>query len=249
MPVIPPRIALIIPCWRDADLAVKRALPLVGHTAVEQIILAGVDGCEPSVSLPASLLWASVSKPSRGAQMNAGAASARADIFLFHHVDSDLTGAHLDAIVARLREPNVIGGAFYRAFDERHPELRFLENFERWHSRAFGTIYGDQSVFIRSEVFKRIGGFAPIPLMEDVDFSRRLRRAGEIALLDPPLKSSPARQMEQGSWRVTWRNLLFLLAFRFGVSPVRLHVWYYEDSLMQLPPPAHRNPLEIVPSK
>lgn len=165
--------------------------------------------------------------------MNLGAAAAKAEILVFHHVDSDLTPAHIDAIVRAMRDPAVIGGGFYRKFDERHPLLRWLEPLERIHSRTFGTIYGDQSLFVRRDVFLQLGGFAPIPLMEDVEFSRRLRRAGKIVLLDPPMRSSPRRQIEQGAWRVTLRNLFFLIAFRCGISAEGLHRWYYRRELLQ----------------
>ncbi len=165
--------------------------------------------------------------------MNLGARSATADILLFHHVDSKLTAAHINAITRSLENAEIIGGGFYRAFDERHPGLRWLEKIERVHNRTFGTIYGDQSVFVRREIFQRLGGFAPLPLMEDVEFSRRLRRAGRIALLDPPMRSSPQRQMEQGSWRVTWRNLSFLIAFRCGISAPTLHRRYYGSNALQ----------------
>ena len=159
--------------------------------------------------------------------MNIGAHEASGDVLLFHHVDSELTNAHLESIAAALRDPAIIGGAFYRKFDERHPMLRWFEPLERLHLRFFGTIYGDQSVFVRREVFWQLGEFAPIPLMEDVEFSKRLRRAGRIVLLDPPMRSSPRRQIEQGSWRVTFRNLLFLVAYKCGVSAHLLHHWYY----------------------
>lgn len=169
--------------------------------------------------------------------MNLGARSATSETLLFHHVDSELTAAHIDVIARTLADSAIIGGAFYRKFDQRHPALCWLEPVERVHSRSFGTIYGDQSVFVRREIFWQLGGFAPIPLMEDVEFSKRLRRAGKIALLDPPMRSSPHRQIAQGAWRVTLRNLLFLIAFRSGVSPERLHRWYYGGR----PQPARRS--------
>ncbi len=199
-----------------------------------EVILAAVGENEP-VADP-KIKWCGSQIPSRGLQMNCGSREAAGEILLFHHVDSELTAPHLEAIVAKMRDPTFVGGAFYREFDERHPFLRWLEKPERWHTRAFGTIYGDQSVFVRREIFSRLGGFASLPLMEDVEFSKRLRRAGKIALLDPPMHSSPERQIEQGSSRVTWRNLFFLIAYRFGVTPERLHAWYYAETKNEMKP-------------
>jgi hypothetical protein len=165
--------------------------------------------------------------------MNLGASCASGNVLLFQHVDSELSSAHLDALASALTDPLLAAGAFYRKFDERHPWLRWLEGLERLHNRLFGTIYGDQSLIVRRALFEQLGGFAALPLMEDVEFSKRLRAAVKIVMLDPPMRSSPQRQMDQGAWPVTVRNLLFLLAFRAGVSPRRLHGWYYRDEVTQ----------------
>jgi hypothetical protein len=72
-----------------------------------------------------------------------------------------------------------------------------------------------------------MGGFADIPLMEDLEFSRRLRRLGSVVLLDPPLWSSPRRFRRQGNWRTTLLNMAFIGLFYLGVDPCTLHRWYY----------------------
>jgi hypothetical protein len=104
-----------------------------------------------------------------------------------------------------LRDPEVIGGAFYRKFDGRHPRLRWLEVAGRFFTRHGGSFFGDQSIFVRRETFRALGGFASIPLMEDMEFSRRLRRAGKVAVLDPPLQSSTRRHLGLGPWRTSIR--------------------------------------------
>ncbi len=222
-------ISLILPCWRDADLAVELAQQWSDHDAIKEVILAGVAGFRPLTPLPARVRWCETSSASRGAQLSEGGNLASGDILLFHHVDSLLTAAHLQSILSAMRDQTFIGGAFYRHFDSRHPGLRWLQRFERTHSKLFGTIYGDQSVFVRREHFHRIGGFPQIPLMEDVEFSRRLRRSGKIVMLDPPMESSPHAQIEQGSWRVTLRNLSFLILFRWGADANKLHRRYYKS--------------------
>lgn len=246
-----PSISIVVPYWLDGDAASRSAQPWANHRYVKEIIFAGVLGAEPITDFSAVPKAKScvASRPSRGEQMNLGASLATGDTLLFHHVDSELTGAHLDAVVLGLNDRAVIGGGFYRQFDDRHPYLRWLERIERAHTRACGTIYGDQSVFVRREIFARLGGFAAIPLMEDVEFSRRLRRAGKVKLLDPPMRSSSQRQIEQGAWRVTLRNLLFLMAFRCGVSAEWMHGWYYGAQFMQPPPRRSRMAVEIPASE
>lgn len=166
--------------------------------------------------------------------MNRGAEESSGDVLVFHHVDSCFDEEHLSAVHSALQDPGVIGGAFHRAFDERHPQLRWLEGFARLWARNGGTIYGDQTFFVRRDVFVSLGGFAEIPLMEDVEFSRRLRRAGRVALVDPPVRSSCRKHAKNGAWRTSMQNGLFLVLFRAGVSPERLHRWYYRSREQEL---------------
>jgi len=220
-------ISLIIPCWHDVEVALELGRLWSRNALVHEVIIAGVSGHTPSSTVEGRLKFCSTERPGRGLQFNLGARAATGDILLFHHVDSQLTEAHLLSLHETMRDSKFVGGAFYRKFDERHPHLQWAEPIERWHSRAFGTLYGDQSIFVRRRDFIRLGGFAPVPLMEDVELSRRLRRAGPIALLDPPMSTSPARQIAHGAWRTTGRNMLFLFLFQLGVSPYWLHSWYY----------------------
>lgn len=97
-------------------------------------------------------------------------------------------------------------------------------------TRHGGTLYGDQTIFVRRETFLTLGGFAKIPLMEDIEFSRRLRGAGQIAVLDPPVRSSARRHLRKGAWRTSLQNGLFIALYRLGVSPHRLHRWYYRSA-------------------
>jgi hypothetical protein len=159
--------------------------------------------------------------------MNMGAAAARGAILVFQHSDTDLSDEHLAAIEAAMTDSQTVGGAFFRKFDDRHPRLRWLEKVGRFLTSHGGTLYGDQSVFVRRDIFCTLGGFAEIPLMEDVEFSRRLRAAGKVVVLDPPVQSSARRHLRRGAWLTSIQNGLFIVLFKLGVSPERLHRWYY----------------------
>ena len=177
-------------------------------------------------------------RPSRGEQMNLGAARATGDVLLFQHVDTLFTEAHLRALESAMGDLRVIGGAFHRLFDERHPRLRWLE---KW-ARVGGGFYGDQSIFVRRECFARLGGFAAIPLMEDLDFCRRLRRSGRVELLDPPIGTSARRHSAKGAWRTSVQNGAFILMWHCGVSAHRLHGWYYGRRARSLEGASPENP-------
>ena len=165
--------------------------------------------------------------PNRGAQMNSGAALARGQTLLFHHADSLLGHAHLDALRTAMRRADFVGGAFHREFDDRHPIMKRVEPLERWRCVHGKALFGDQSIFVRRDVFNALGGYAEIPLMEDFEFSRRLRAAGKLDILDPPMLTSARHHDTRGPWRTSFRNLLFIVLYRCGVSPWRLHRWYY----------------------
>jgi rSAM/selenodomain-associated transferase 2 len=226
------RISVVIPSWRDAD---NLQLLLPGLAALERIaetIVVDASGDEEAerIALASGATFLPSPTPNRGEQMNLGAAASRGDVILFQHCDTCLEDAHLEAIENALADPNVVGGAFFRKFDGRHPRLMWLESVARFLTRRGGTLYGDQSIFVRREVFQRLGGFAKIPLMEDVEFSRRLRGAGKIAVLDPPVASSARRHLRKGAWRTTIQNGLFIVLYNLGVSPHRLHRWYYGET-------------------
>lgn len=226
-------ISVIIPSW-DYGVEISRlARAWARFAGVHEVIVCTIETSavpnskesDPSVNVCRS------DKIGRGFQMNRGAELATGDVLLFHHADSVLTEAHANSITREMNDLKTVGGAFYRKFDERHPHLRWLEGPERVHSRLFGTLYGDQSIFVRHSHFKRLGGFAKIPLMEDVEFSKRLRRSGNVALLDPPMQTSPRKHQLEGAWKVTLQNLLFLILFKCGANPGGLHRWYYSKEL------------------
>ena len=136
---------------------------------------------------------------------------------------------HLAALAAAAKTDGIIGGAFHRQFDDRHFWMKRWERLVRCISAAAGPLFGDQSIFVKANVFQQMGGFADIPLMEDIEFSRRLRRIGRITLLDPPVWSSPRRFRRLGNLRTLLLNALFIVLFYLGVSPHTLHRWYYGE--------------------
>jgi rSAM/selenodomain-associated transferase 2 len=223
------RISVVIPSWRDTEnlSALLPVLAAQGRVAETIVVDASSDEQAEQITLATGATFMTCSAPNRGEQMNLGAAASSGDVIVFQHCDTCLDDSHLEAIQVALADPRVIGGAFYRKFDGRHPRLMWLESFSRFLTRHGGTLYGDQSIFVRRDVFEKLGGFAKIPLMEDVEFSRRLRAAGKIAVLDPPIASSARRHQRKGAWRTTIQNGLFIVLYNLGVSPHRLHRWYY----------------------
>jgi rSAM/selenodomain-associated transferase 2 len=163
----------------------------------------------------------------RARQMNAGARAARGDLLLFLHADTWLPQEALGAVSAAFDDARVVGGRFDVRFDSPRPVLRMIAFFMNLRSRASGISTGDQAIFVRREVFETMGGYPDMPLMEDVDLTRRLKRRGRLAAL--PLRvTTSARKWEREG---VLRTMALMWALRFlymvGVSPTRLHRWYY----------------------
>jgi rSAM/selenodomain-associated transferase 2 len=161
----------------------------------------------------------------RAAQMNLGAARARGETLLFLHADTRLPGGFAAAIDEALRS-GAVGGRFDVELRGTHPLLPLVASLINLRSRLTRIFTGDQAIFVRRDAFVRLGGFAPIPLMEDVDLSRRLRRLGAIASLRLCVSTSARRWEEHGVVRTIVLMWALRLAFACGVPPERLAARY-----------------------
>lgn len=161
------------------------------------------------------------------AQLNAGAAEAGGDMLLFLHADSRLAPGTL----ARLRKipPGITGGAFTMQLDGPRFFYRLLSLGGNLYCRLTGTYFGDRGIFVRPSAFHRLGGFAPLPIMTDVDFSRRMRRLGKTVLLKGPVINSSRKFDAESPWRTIYLIFYALLAFRLGVDPARIKKKYYSS--------------------
>jgi rSAM/selenodomain-associated transferase 2 len=157
----------------------------------------------------------------RALQMNAGAAAATGDVFLFLHADTWLQPGSFDSIRSALAFPRVSGGAFERRFRSNSLFLRATCGLAKFRNRAIGWHLGDQAIFCRAEVFRELAGFANMRAFEDVDFSRRLARKGRLVTLRPPVLTS-ARRFAEGPVKRTCKDLV--LTMRYLLRPAAFHV-------------------------
>lgn len=156
----------------------------------------------------------------RGVQLRAGAEAAKGHWLLFLHADTVLEpGWERD--VARVMEAGENKAAFFRfALDDAAPAARRLEAIVAWRVRLLALPYGDQGLLISRALYDAIGGYAPLPLMEDVDIVRRLG-ARRLVTLNARAITSAARY-RKGYWRRSLRNAGILTLYFLGVSPARL---------------------------
>ncbi len=163
----------------------------------------------------------------RARQMNAGARAARGDVLLFLHADTLLPDGALAAVEAAVGDPGVVAGRFDVRLDNPRPVFRMIAWFMNQRSRWSGISTGDQAIFVRREIFEALGGYPDMPLMEDVELCRRLKRRGRLAALRLRVTTSVRKWEREGAVR----TILLMWTLRFlymaGVSPARLHCWYY----------------------
>lgn len=156
--------------------------------------------------------------------MNAGAAIATGEWLLFLHADSTLPAGWFAAIADL--PGDVAGGWFQFALADPAWQARVIERLTAWRVTQLRLPYGDQGVFVRRRVFQQLGGFQDFPLMEDVEFVRRLVRAGRAVELPLPLLTSARRWRRDGWFRRSTRNVLLVALYSLGVKPERLARWY-----------------------
>jgi rSAM/selenodomain-associated transferase 2 len=162
----------------------------------------------------------------RGRQMNAGAAVSTGEVLAFVHADTIVPASFAYDIHFALREARVAGGRFDVAFDDRSPALMMVATMINARSRMMRSATGDQAIFVRREIFERLGGYAEIDLCEDVDFVRRMRSLGRVACLRSQVTTSPRRWRRDGVARTIVRMWIVKSLFLAGVSPARLKRYY-----------------------
>lgn len=165
------------------------------------------------------------SAPGRGRQMNAGAAANHGEILWFVHADCTIPAAALPALLTAMADPNVVGGGLTLRFDQRSAGLRWLAVTSNARARL-GWVFGDQAMFVRRSVFESLGGFPEIPLMEDLELSRRLRRRGHLVVLPMACTASARRLVQHGPWRMTLLMQVLKAQYLLGVEPERIRRRY-----------------------
>ena len=223
-----PTVAVVVPLRNEIGLLPAARQRWLSLGADELLVVDGgsVDGSREYLQ-DSGLKWLATGA-GRARQMNAGAAVCNSDIIVFLHVDTVVSSSDILVIREAMQDASVAGGRFDVRLDGQQMLLRIVERFINWRSRLTRISTGDQAIFVRREVFERLGGFPELPLMEDVEFSRRLKRQGRIACLKRAVTTSSRRWEKHGILRTVmlmwWLRLLYWL----GVPAQRLAAMYRE---------------------
>jgi rSAM/selenodomain-associated transferase 2/rSAM/selenodomain-associated transferase 1 len=219
-------ISVIIPTWNEESNIGPLLNDLVGAPNVEIIVVDGNSGDRTS-EIAASYNVKVIQAPQcRAIQMNAGAGDARGDILLFLHADTRLPKNWGSMVRNALAEPGAVAGAFELAINEDARSLRIIERLANFRSRRLQLPYGDQSIFLRADLFRRIDGYNDLPIMEDFEFIQRLRKFGRIITVPARVLTSARRWRRLGIWSTTLINQVMILGYLIGISPAFLSQRY-----------------------
>ena len=219
-------VSVIIPAL-DEQSTIARALRSTERPGVERIVVDG--GSQDGTGETARFLRAEKvihSLPGRARQMDAGYREARGEIVLFLHADTALGPGWLEALAEVAADPEVAGGAFRLRFAAEGRRFRLLERAVALRCRLFRLPFGDQALFVRRKLLDEWGGFAPVPIFEDLDLVARIRARGRLAMLPVAAETSARRYQRNGVVRTTTRHQLALAAWKLGWERERVARWY-----------------------
>lgn len=221
------QLSLIIPACNEAANIKQTLLPLQDKRgAALEIILVDGGSTDATVELAQPLVDQLLhSPPGRARQMNAGAAVARGDWLLFLHADTRLPD-NFSVLLQQAANNQADWGRFDVRLEPASPLLQGVAWMMNQRSRLTGVCTGDQAIFLRHSLFRQLNGYADIPLMEDIELSKRLRRHSHPARLRPALTTSSRRWQKHGILRTIVLMWWLRLAYWLGVSPQRLARWY-----------------------
>lgn len=222
-------LSIIIPVLNEAacidkNLSSLQWLREAGH---ELILVDGGSGDDTVQRARAKVDIVVQAEKGRAGQMNAGAKVAQYPVLVFLHIDT-LLPSHADRLIQQaLQESLKVWGRFNVKLSGAKKSFRVIERFMNWRTCLTGIVTGDHTMFIRREIFEQLGGFADIPLMEDIEFSKRIKKISRPYCLSAAVITSSRRWETKGVIRTVILMWFFRLAYFLGVPAQRLHKVYY----------------------
>lgn len=223
------KISIIMPVLNEAN-SLGRTLGQLHLSDYEELIV--VDGGSSDETVLTAREYTDnvySTKTGRASVMNYGAQKAEGAILLFLHADCILPDDGFKMIRETLSNNKVSAGAFSLRIDHPSFKFRIIEFGSNLRSHVCSTVYGDQGIFLKKETFALIGGYNDIPLMEDIDISRKLLKKGKLFLINNPMKVSPRRWLKEGALYSTLRDWSLAFSYTFlKASPEHL-IRHYKD--------------------
>ena len=226
------KISVIIPVLHEGE-KINEILDSIKSVAAdvpyETIVVDGDSSGDTIAHISDSSVITMTAPRGRALQMNAGAAMACGDILLFLHADTLLPPKAFPKIITALSNSSFIGGAFDLKIQNHRWIFRAIGRAASWKHRLTRVPYGDQAIFMLRRYFENIGGYAEIPLMEDVELMKRVKRQGGRIIILPEAVTTSSRKWEtDGVFYTIIRNWIIQVLYLFGMPARRLIKYYYK---------------------
>ena len=227
-------ISIIIPTYNEKSSIEKTLVQLNALDCVCDKEILVVDGGSSDNTIFIALKYARVVSSIKGKanQLNEGAKMSKGDILFFVHADMFVPNEGLNAIVSQIEE-GYNGGGFANIFDTHNEKIKQLGTlmnlrfFSKKEQADRNIFYGDNGIFVQKEVFLALNGFKKIPIMEDYDFSFRMRKYFKVKQIkDVKLILSSRRHLEAGFFKTRFQWIMIKKLYLLGVSPHLLDRWY-----------------------
>ncbi len=206
-------ISVVIPALEEAA-RIRRAVECVAGTGVEVIVVDGGSRDETARlarEAGARVFVAREGQRGRAHQLRLGGEKSTGDVILFLHADTVLAAGWREAVEHALSDPGCAGGAFSLRFAARGGRERWVEGWVALRVALFDLPYGDQAIFLRREVMMEMGGVPSVPIMEDLDLVRAIKRAGRLEILALPATTSSRRYRDRGTLRtIFWHQIALI---------------------------------------
>ncbi len=219
-------VSIIVPALNESATIDKTLANLQNQQGDHEVIVVDGGSIDDTLQIAASFPGVRcISSPKgRATQMNMGSEYANGDILLFLHADCLLPNDAIVSIEKILKDPSVGSGSFYIRFDSRHWLLNIYSSVSRINHPVF--TYGDQGIFVVKELFRAIGGFEPMAMMEDVEIQDRLRKHKSFIKISKPIETSHRRFTSHGIFKQQIKNMVLIGLYRLGVSADVLKRYY-----------------------
>ena len=240
---LPPAVSVIVPVLHETKIIAQTCAHLLAACSGcnAEIIIVDGDRRESTIKrVDSKQIRTLTASRGRAAQMNAGANAANGRVLLFVHADTRLPEGAVRDVLEICRIPSIAGGAFLLGIASEKPFFRAAEAWANLRCRLTRIPYGDQAVFMKKRIFRELGGYADIALMEDIDLMQRLKQNGlKIALIQKPVLTSARRWEKEGRIFGMIRNNLLSSLYYAGVKPALLEKFYKNQNRPSLRPKMH----------